>query len=415
MYSGVHRDRGERQWIREKLSVDEDAHVVETLAIRAACTESNRREQRLDLLRPSVTVRRERWRARLATHPQSNASLGGLAFELELLAPLVRCTAAQLRLFVRWVGGEGYLRICGRDERDERDDRDGRDAQTTSHPAILTQPCGARCRNERVLASGRRLFAVVLSGLLAACALEELSREFGRDRDGGEPSDDAGMTGEGAAPAGPFCSSRQPAPFFCDDFDQSPPLGLWTRTEASGGTLRVDTSDAVSRPGSLLVTIPATTNPPPVAFLSKETSGPVTEVTFSFDLKTDDLSGEPERSPSCVIEADGHAARLMLASPTVFNEIAFDGSGKVVSSADAPPSPGIPAGEWTHVELHIVLSPSPRATVKIGSVVAADVALSSGWHRARVIARLGIYYAETPTNGWTARFDNAVLDTRDAR
>ena len=269
-----------------------------------------------------------------------------------------------------------------------------------------------------MVASGRRLFAVALSGLLAACALEELSRDFGRDgggaSDGGGPSD-GGTTGDGAAPAGPFCSTRQPAPFFCDDFDQSPPLGLWSRTEAGGGTLRVDTSDAVSRPGSLLVTIPATTNSSPIAFLSKETSGPVTEATLSFDLKTDDLSGEPARSPSCMIEADGHAARLMLASPTVFNEIAFDGSGTVVSSADAPPSPGIPAGEWTRVELRVVLSPSPRATVKIGSVVAADVALSSGWHRAPVTARLGIYYAETPTKGWTARFDNAVLETRDAR
>ena len=258
--------------------------------------------------------------------------------------------------------------------------------------------------------------AVGISSLLAACALEDLSREFGQDggaaNDGGT-TNDGGTSNNGTPPAGPFCSSLQPAPFFCDDFDQSPPLGLWERTEASGGSLRVDTSDAVSPPGSLLVTIPATTNPPPLAFLSKATPGPVTEVTFSFDVKTDDLSEQPPRTPSCLIETYGHAARLMLAAPTVFNELVYDTSGNVIASVDAPPSAGIPAREWTHVELHVELSPSPRATVKIGGEVRADVALSSGWRRATVTARLGIYYADTPTSGWTVRFDNAVLETRD--
>ena len=144
--------------------------------------------------------------------------------------------------------------------------------------------------------------------LMAACSLDSLSREFG-SRDGGESSvidaGDARALGSDAPGTSGFCASQNPAPIFCEDFDEEATLGRWDeRTTNNGAGLRVDSTDAFSPSRSLLVAIPATKGSLPLAYVSKRTPGPVSEATLAFEIKTDDLSREPGRAPSCTVSME---------------------------------------------------------------------------------------------------------------
>ena len=101
----------------------------------------------------------------------------------------------------------------------------------------------------------------VASGAASCALLAGLEERTGRDlaapdahADGGGQAEGGSAT-EGGSPDASFCSSRQPTPSLCEDFDR-PPLGSeWTGLLQNGARAMFD-KVAVSSPNSRLFTMP---------------------------------------------------------------------------------------------------------------------------------------------------------------
>jgi hypothetical protein len=268
--------------------------------------------------------------------------------------------------------------------------------------------------SRRLYASSGLLVGVSVSVALGvACSLSDLSREFGASEAGVDASATDASTGGGETGA-PFCASRTPAPFLCDDFDERTDFGRWEPpTRLFGGALRVDTADSYSAPGSLLVSIPSAMTNAPIAFLSKKVTRTVTGATLSFAIKTDDARGKTVRAPTATITAETAAgqrqARVVLGTegPNV-TELQLQPGGAVLFSQSFPLA--LPSGTWTRVEMAVSFTDPGHVTVKLDDQIAVDRSLHGGWAPAPATANVGIEYASTPTTAFDVRMDNVVFD-----
>jgi hypothetical protein len=223
-----------------------------------------------------------------------------------------------------------------------------------------------------------------------------------------------------------FCASLSPPPMFCDDFDVHPLPGVWDGLTQTGGTVALDTGASVSPPRSLLATdSPLGTGQSLDAALFKHFTlpSPPTTLSWSFQLQpvaVDTTTGTAlvlasldfvdtpgnRYSVQFTLEQDGGPVRLRLEEQSGL----LDGGSSYVPHS-LPDS--LPLGKWTDVRLVMTRSGPTAASVEVsfGSTTElATTSLSMNVDATTVQMAVGSRFETEPSQGWTTRYDNVVLN-----
>jgi hypothetical protein len=231
---------------------------------------------------------------------------------------------------------------------------------------------------------------------------------------------------------GPFCQGLSPQPVFCDDFDENEPNPYgWSFAHTTTGNLALDNSQYVSWPASLLAQTNVVTSEcgtvDTSVYQTLQLSGQTFDGTLELDLRVDgvdyaggvavlaqfgltDGSGGGLYYLQLVTTSNGKQPLTLQVAEDYF---ATSTTGKPV---DHSVSSVIPVGIWTHVKLSMAVpfaGGAGTATLVIGddpaAVSAIDVPVQD--FGASITIGVGILYASTPSNGWTAAFDNVVFNS----
>lgn len=217
---------------------------------------------------------------------------------------------------------------------------------------------------------------------------------------------DAGADAGGASIG--FCETRQPAPFFCDDFDDGGLDGRWTSSGPQNASLVVDDQVSLSAPASLLARVNIGVTEPAVDVSIVAASG----ASYSRRTVRTDVRVE-------ALDPAGHRAVILrntIGSEGVYIALYDNGSELYEHRTQSVPQiqlPSLPLNAWTTVELELVVAPpSSRVTVRYaGLEVLKDhlLGLTSG-PTAEPEASAGLYVNGTTTAETRVRFDNVVFE-----
>jgi hypothetical protein len=232
------------------------------------------------------------------------------------------------------------------------------------------------------------------------------------------PGGDGGPEGgspEAGSPKG--CAAFQPAPLFCDDFDEGTTLSKWTSSNAMSGTIAVQEGDSVSAPNAMKSTIqPGTASA--YATIQVQQQG-LKHASLSFSIRLD---------PACFTGTDtnnglvgvgtvvfgvgpiSYALALFASGDT---SLVFESGG--ASGADGGaggylPAAKIPNGKWARVAMDVdvtkktVTTSIDGATPTVSMLAAAPDALNGS------LVSVGLDGAVSHPTGCSALYDDVSFD-----
>ena len=233
------------------------------------------------------------------------------------------------------------------------------------------------------------------------------------------PSSEASSEGSADVPPPRFCSTLSPAPALCEDFDGTSSFDAQFSQDLVGSpnTIGADNTSSKSSPRSFFAHINAGSNPGRAyAYMFKTFAGPVTRISFAFDIMlVDVVSGESSVVAGIVVN-DGmptrHALALLLSGVDAQTEETFVAAG-VTQYKDKVLSRFPVVKTWSRVEVDMALSP-PTMTVKVDGTTTLDgVALDPSWPTSgSVQINLGVTYVTSTAGAWLVRYDNVVADPK---
>lgn len=225
------------------------------------------------------------------------------------------------------------------------------------------------------------------------------------------------------------CSSLDPAPTFCDDFDSETSTDTWNRLEvlpSGSGSVVVDSDAALSRPNSLLASVTGADRGVYLRAAALKTfatyeNTPI-HVRISFDMMVEQI--DPRMNARVI------AFQFLFGDLQGYNQLVLnlESTGTEVNSQFSEalgPDPGTRVGdtksvpnlnEWSHVEFELqVFNPQGsgnNATLSIDSVELFKQALSYDLRAGVPRMELGIPWVDTnqAAEAWQIRYDNVRVD-----
>jgi hypothetical protein len=215
-----------------------------------------------------------------------------------------------------------------------------------------------------------------------------------------------------------FCDTLNPRPSFCSDFDKTLPLyGFTSNYVETGCTAQLDTTTPKSAPASLHTSCGSLADQVFLHALYDEIlTGPATTARLNFDVKLNTaITGGVNRHATIfrIRYGDGTGgARFFIEYGS------YGGTEKVVETLI--PAGGNPAytdhltampavGAWVHVDVQVVLSPTPRVRLWLDGVQKIDDPVSPPYSTGAPTLQLGLDIGGQidPTD---ALFDNVTFN-----
>jgi hypothetical protein len=253
---------------------------------------------------------------------------------------------------------------------------------------------------------------------------------------------DASEQPDGAAEAGPvgdassevrdgpppaFCASLSPRPLLCADFDEGSATSAWSYVHTTSGTIALDGTEFRSPPGAMITqsAIAGSGTVDVAGYGSFALTGQSTFTgTVGLDFRVDradatgglavlaqigllDGTGGGQYFVQFVTSSNG-AAPLDCS----VNEIYF-ATGTTSMPVRHPVAQTIPIGAWTHLTLSIVAPFGGGAgtqTLALNGVQVGTSSITVPVRNFSQAAGIGLTFVQTPSNGWTAVFDNVTFD-----
>jgi hypothetical protein len=240
-------------------------------------------------------------------------------------------------------------------------------------------------------------------------------------------------TGTGGPPeTGPdvqtaFCATRSPPPLFCADFDEGSYTPGWSFFHATKGSLALDGTEYRSSPAAMIVqsNIASSGAVDVTAYRSFSLTGPTTfRGTLDFDVRVDTADGAGGVAVLAQIELiDGAGAGnyfvQLVALPGAGGTLGCNVNEVFFTSVKSNPpvqhslSGSIPLGTWRHVTFAVTApfaGGTGQFTMSFDGVQVGLGVISVPVTQFTQTVGVGLPYVLTPSNGWTAVFDNVIFD-----
>jgi hypothetical protein len=245
---------------------------------------------------------------------------------------------------------------------------------------------------------------------------------------GTPPPPDTGMPpGPDSGPPGPFCATLSPTPLFCADFDEGSPTAGFSPIHTTGGSLSLDSAEFVTSPGALLAqssAIAAGGVVDTTVYRSFALSGQTLTATLDWDVRVDQADaagGVAVLGELALHDAGGDVYFLQLqvtsngGAPLSCNlpEVYVPSTGGAGAYTAHPASATIALSRWTHVTLSMTApfaGGAGTATLSLDGMQAESTPISVAVSGFTPSFGIGLPYASGPSQGWTAVFDDVVLD-----
>jgi hypothetical protein len=242
---------------------------------------------------------------------------------------------------------------------------------------------------------------------------------------------DGGCTGIGGCDAGAdasnpaYCASLNPAPAFCDDFDEGTANNLWDVVDQNEGTLVINGGEFVSAPGSMLATINGGADPNMLdvaGFKSIPSSSSPATCTLAFDMRVDAAASSAGAWATLgAIEVNDDTAAwdlelwLSYVAPSSFAVGIMEIPPQVLHEAAVR----IPMNTWSRFSFAIALPPASDGSAAASLTVNGATAVSTTVHvlggsrpTKKPAAYVGANYATATSGGWVVRYDDVTFDLR---
>jgi hypothetical protein len=211
----------------------------------------------------------------------------------------------------------------------------------------------------------------------------------------------------------PFCSTLQPPPTFCSDFEDGT-TSVWDGQLLNGGTLDVDAAAAHSSHFGLHLTTPAlaagmTADPG----VDKQLAITASRVTLAFDLFVEPGQGSGDVVIAEVAMDDGsevHAVEYVYRAPpkqAYIEDSVTPNGGQQMYDNYAFVAP--PMREWHRLQLDVTTGPGAQCTVTMdgASILQTTITGTTG---GTPKLQAGVPYLKGPASAWAIDVDNVVLD-----
>jgi hypothetical protein len=241
------------------------------------------------------------------------------------------------------------------------------------------------------------------------------------------PTNDSGPVKDGGADgATTFCASQSPQPLFCEDFDEGSFSVGWSYVHTMGGTLALDQTESRSPPGALIAQsgIAASGYDDVAMYRSFALTGTSTftgiiDLDFRIDqadatgglaviaqLGLPDGSGGGQYFVQLVALSHG-------AAPLGFsvNEVYFV-AGMTNPTVQHALSGTVATQTWTHATFKITApfaSGIGAATLSFNGTQVESSPINVPVKNFSQVLGVGLTFVQTPTNGWTAVYDNVTF------
>jgi hypothetical protein len=230
----------------------------------------------------------------------------------------------------------------------------------------------------------------------------------------------------GTADAGAYCAALDPAPLFCDDFDETPLKTPWDQVTGVGGTVALGTKVFTSPPFSMLVTSTAGAAAIDLAGY-KSFTGAATKKTYTLSFELDvqqadtsattsdailaaiqlDEAGRPAWDLQLEVNYDVAAAALDV---NLSENASFADGGHLYTPH--PVSATLPLGVWTRVSMVVVIGTTDAASLAFGAKSEESFTVSPGTVGAYPEILVGGTFAEKSTRGWIVSYDDVTFDAQ---
>lgn len=249
--------------------------------------------------------------------------------------------------------------------------------------------------------------------------------------DTGPPPPEAGPKDSGAPETAPplgFCASLNPAPLFCDDFDEGTALATpWDMLASTNGAEVASAASYVSPPDSMLVTVNPNTADTAVddagykSFPSKQ--GVAGTATMSFEMRVDavDESATSDGILGAIQLWNGSTywdleLEVFYEAATNDLEVSMSEDGNTVSYVQHFASTHLPLGTWTQVTLAIALPAGTNgaapATLAFNGTTVASATVTVGTPTPIPEILVGTTYATPCAGGWSLAYDDVTFDDK---
>ena len=230
---------------------------------------------------------------------------------------------------------------------------------------------------------------------------------------------DAALTEDGptndAADGSVFsCSALGTAPLFCDDFDTSLLSAKWSKVDADGYTLTLDTQKFVSAPRSVHLAIDFDGGTGTAAqSLDKTLPQAYSALTIAFDvmIETGDYWFRPLTVQGMIDGSDVSSSIVLILADGqfVFRDEAYDYTqGKTVAYS-TDPFPAKAANGWVHFEMGVKLTQPATVTIKEDGELVFERPLHAFWRKLPPTVAFGHYYRTSDESPTSVRLDNVVV------
>jgi hypothetical protein len=231
--------------------------------------------------------------------------------------------------------------------------------------------------------------------------------------------------------ASTYCQGLSPAPVFCDDFDENKtsPFGF-SYAHTANGSLALLTSESISSPASLLAQTDVVTSSGKTVDTSVYATLPL-NFGQTFDGTLDfygyvngvdapggiavlaqfgltDGAGNGQYYVQLVATSNGAQPLTLQVAEDYFSTCTHG------LPVDHSVSSVIPVGSWTNVDfsIHVPFSGGPgTATLVVNGGSPAVTTIHVPVQDFTPSIGIGVLYASTPSNGWSAAFDNVVFSS----
>ncbi len=244
------------------------------------------------------------------------------------------------------------------------------------------------------------------------------------------PPEDAG-TG-GPPESGPdvvtaFCATRSPQPLLCADFDEGSYTPGWSFFHTTQGSIALDGAEFRSSPAAMIVQsdVASSGAVDVTAYKTLTVTGPTTfSGTIDLDVrvdKSDGAGGVAVLAQFGLVDGGGggdYFVQLVVlpgaggALGCNVNEVFFDGV-TTTSPVQHPLSQSIALGTWKHVTFTMAAPYAGGAgefTMSFDGTQVGSAPISVPVTNFTQTFGVGLPYVLTPSNGWTAVFDNVIFD-----
>lgn len=220
---------------------------------------------------------------------------------------------------------------------------------------------------------------------------------------------------EGGDAASPFCKSLQPAPFFCDDFDEGQAVDAgWTTTAVQApAAIALDTTTSFSSPASLLASTPASTTGT-YAYLGLSPSNAVGTVHVEAEINPTLLPDDGDYGAVALLrieldQTSGTTLALMLYFSATGVYLQEEQDAPTYLSVAYGFSATAPYGTWHKWAIDLDASASPAsATISVDGTSVLNTDLKYAWTAAPAKLYVGDEYNYN-NDAMNVNFDNVVV------